>query len=666
VRLVTLTGPGGAGKTRLAYAVAEALLHEFAGGVSVVDLGGVGDAGLVPATIAQALGLKETGGEPVDGTLKGWLRERELLLLLDGFEQLLPVAPYVAGLLAAAPGVKIIVTSRASLRVSGEYEFRVPPLALPDKDDGRAELDVLAQVEAVALFVERARAVRVGFELATQNAAAVVEICIRLDGLPLAIELAAARTASLSPQAIVERLEHPLQLLTRGARDLPDRQQTLRATLDWSYALLDPGERDLFARLAVFVAGFSLSASEEVCGAGIDELASLVDKSLLVLQDAPNEERFRMLDTIREYALEQLEASGGAEAARRGHAAFFAALAERAEPELTGERQAAWLERLEPDHDNVRAALAWAHEADEHELELRLAAAIARFWYVRGHLGEGRRWLEQALAGAEAPPQQLRAKALMNLGALAFTQGDYLRAKASLDESLRLSRLLRDERGIAHALSGLGNVAVGEGDHDGARQLFEESRTVARDAGERRALAIATNNLGVLALGQADYEWAEQLFEETLRLITQVGDPQAIAIALAQRGFAVLHQGRHAEALTLLRQGVAQLQELGDRASTSYCLEGLAALAAARGKREAAARILGASERLRRNVGVVLEGFDRAMHERTVEALRGQLAVPAIAAELALGRMLSLEQAVDYAFRTLSVAEKTGAREGAE
>jgi predicted ATPase/transcriptional regulator with XRE-family HTH domain len=405
-RLITLTGPGGIGKTRLALQVAGELLDEFAHGVWFVNLAPIGDPALVIATIAQALGIKKNGVQLIAESLKAYLREKQLLLLLDNFEQVVEAAVQVADLLAAAPGLKVLVTSRAALHLSGEHELMVPPLALPER---QSNMDVarLTQYEAVRLFIERARAVRADFAVTNENAPAVAEICHRLDGLPLAIELAAARVKLFPLQPLLARLSSRLTFLTGGARDLPARQQTIRALIDWSYELLDGAEKALFARLGVFVGGSTLEAAEVVCNVDdnlllkvADGVASLLDKSLLRQVEAGNsEQRFTMLETIREYALERLAANGEEETIRQQHAAYFLALAQAAEPMLSSARRPMWLEQLETEHDNFRAVLSWSRaRSDDSRYELRLTAALWWFWYFRGHASEGHRWLEDALA----------------------------------------------------------------------------------------------------------------------------------------------------------------------------------------------------------------------------------------------------------------------------
>ncbi|MGH2370190.1 MAG: ATP-binding protein, partial [Chloroflexota bacterium] len=514
VRLLTLTGPGGAGKTRLALRVAAELLDDFPDGVAFVALGPIVDPLLVAPTIAQTLGVRDAGGLTLVERLHNSLREQQLLLVLDNFEQVLPAASLVADLLATCPGLNVLVTTRAPLRLSGEQEFPVPPLTLPDPQR-LPDVQGLMQYEAVGLFVQRAQAVRPDFRLTDQNAPAIAAICARLDGLPLAIELAAARIKLLPPQTLLAQLtSNPLTVLAGGPRDLPARQQTIRSTIDWSYALLAPAEQAVFARLAVFVGGCTYDAAEAVVSVPSSEfrvpsgevenskpetrnselgvlegLEGLVDKSLL-RQEAglEGEARFGMLETIREYALEHLEASDQFPAVRRAHATYYLALAERAEPELRGPQQAQWLQRLAQEHDNLRAALRYTIDTGDAELALRIGGALWWFWYLSGQQREGRDWLRAVLdvgsepaapaeAGGAAAPEAAqstdadrtsdiarRAKALTGAGVLAYQQGDYAAAATLSDDGLARWRALSDPRGAAMTLTTLGSVARDLGD----------------------------------------------------------------------------------------------------------------------------------------------------------------------------------------------------------
>jgi predicted ATPase/class 3 adenylate cyclase len=446
VRLVTLTGAGGTGKTRLGLQAAAELTEEFHEGVFFVSLAAIRDPQLVVSAMAGTLGVKEEGGQPLLESLKSYLAERRMLLLVDNFEQVLEAAPMVTELLSSAPNLKVLATSRTPLRLYGEHEYPVPPLALPDPGQ-LPSVERLTQYEAVRLFVERAQAAKADFSITNESAPAVAEICHRLDGLPLAIELAAARIKLLTVQAMLARLGNRLRLLTGGARDLPERQRTLRSTIEWSYGLLEEGEKVLFARLSAFAGGRTLEAMEAICDAGgdlavdvLDGLTSLVDKSLLKQEEgAGGEPRFVMLETIHEFAREKLRESGEAEDIRRLHAEYFLALAEEAEPAVEGEQQPAWLDRLEEEHDNIRAALSWSLGQDrDPELALQMGAALGEFWYLRGHFSEARRWLEEALAESGGTPTAAHARSLQRVSWLAFLQGDLDRAEEASEEGLGL------------------------------------------------------------------------------------------------------------------------------------------------------------------------------------------------------------------------------------
>jgi predicted ATPase/Tfp pilus assembly protein PilF len=704
-RLLTLSGPAGVGKTRLALQVAAELLDDFADGVYQVELASVSQVARVVPAIVEALNLAEEREQPLLTTLHDHLRDRQMLLLLDNFEQVIGAASLVADLLVAAPRLRVLVTSRAVLRVYGEQEFQVPPLELPDLRrfppiGARLVTPALVQPElvpdlalspAIALFAQRAREVRPGFTLTETNARAVAEICQRLDGLPLAIELAAARCRALSPATLLARLNDRLAILAGGARERAQRQQTLRDALAWSYDLLDPAEQALFARQAVFVGGATLEAAEAICGGWglgvggwdnavltpnpqpltpiLDGLAALVDKSLLrQVETDDGASRFTMLETIREYALERLIFRDEAEALRRRHAHYYLRLAETAEPELTGANQAAWLKRLERDHDNLRAALGWALERISPDIALRLGAALWRFWHLRGHLSEGRVWLERALATALAvptPPARLRARvcdaagtlardqgdyaraqalheqalvlfhdlvdhqgiadALNNLGTVASEQGDYARAQAQLAEALALCRQLDDQRGEALALNNLGIIAGEQGDYPLSQALLAEALELRRALGDRQSVADTLVELGTIALLQNDYDGAARLSEECLALSRELENKHLIADTLVNLGAIALSQGDPDRAAELFAEGLAHCRELGDVRNSAYCLEGLAGAAGAQGRPERAARLWGTAEALRETRGVPLPPAERARYGERIAATRAQL-----------------------------------------
>ena len=615
VRLVTLTGPGGVGKTRLALHVAAEMFDAFPDGVFFVPLASVTDPELVLSAIAQALDLQEAGGKSLLEGLRAWLKERQVLLVLDNFEQVTHAGRLISQLLQAAPRVKAVVTSRAVLRVYGEQEFGVQTLPVPteeglgNRDYGIGNTDYatrntqyairntqyelrITEYPSVQLFVQRAQMVRPDFRVTPDNAAAVAAICARLDGLPLAIELAAARVKLLSPPAMLQRLDRRLALLTSGSRDLPLRQQTLRASIDWSYDLLDEGERAVFRRLAVFVGGFTLEAAEEVCGASsveggeeardtealhalpsaLDALEKLVNESLVQQrEDAAGETRFALLETIREYALERLEESGEADILRRRHADYFARLAEQANAELRGPDQPLWLNRLEKDDDNIRATLRWLKQGAAGEELLKLAGAMWLYWYLRGHWTEGRMWLTDALQGVPAEQSTapvwapLRTKALNAIGALATAQGDYQGARARYEECLAIQRTLNDKFRIAIILIHLGSVASAQGDYHTAQKPLEESIALLRDGGDKATLAACLNNLGLVMHEQGDLARARALYEECLGLQEELGDRWIIARVLNNLGEVASDQGEYEVARSFLERSLAVSQEIGDK-----------------------------------------------------------------------------------------------------
>ncbi|HZU70579.1 MAG TPA: tetratricopeptide repeat protein [Ktedonobacteraceae bacterium] len=576
VRLVTLTGPGGTGKTRLALQVAAELGNIFTGGVFFVSLASLNDPALVIPTIARTLGIWESVGQPVFTRLVEVLQDKQALLLLDNFEQVIEAAPQLADLLASCPQLKLLVTSREVLHVRSEREFAVPPLALPDPDH-LPKLAALARIPAVTLFLQRAQAVRPEFKLRSTNARTVAEICVRLDGLPLAIELAAARMKLLSPQTLLARLDQPLNLLTGGARDVPARQQTLRNTIEWSYQLLNAREQRIFRWLSVFVGGCSLQAAETVCtgpddeaGQVWDDVASLVDKSLLrrmgQTQEGSEDQRLLMLETIREYGLEALIASGEEPAARHAHAVYFLHLAEEAEPALKGPLLVDWLERLEREHDNLRAALQWSLESGKGEVALRLAIALERFWVVRGQRNEGLAFLQKALAGSAEVTTTIRAKALLVAARLAFNQSNYAQGEILAQESLALFRELGDKRGIALSLNRLGVAAWRRGDFSSARVLLEEDLALFREMGDRDRVAWSLFMHGLLDSKQGEYARASSWFEESLALFRELGNKRGIAASLTQlAGTLFVSQGVQDMIYPLLEQGLSLDREVGDK-----------------------------------------------------------------------------------------------------
>jgi predicted ATPase/class 3 adenylate cyclase len=658
VRLLTLTGPGGTGKTRLALQVGADLLEEFDDGVFFVSLAAITDPELVPSTIAGSLGLRESGGQSLTETLEGYLHHKHPLLILDNFEQVLEGALVVGELLGTCPELKVLATSRIPLRLYGEQEYPVPPLDLPDLVR-LPPLERLTQYEAVRLFLERAKAVKPDFEVTNDNASAVAEICVHLDGLPLAIELAAARTKLLPPQALLSRLGNRLKLLKGGATNLPARQQTLRATIDWSYELLDEDEKPLFGRLSVFAGGSTLEAIEEICDPQgeldmLEVVGSLLEKSLLRRDEgAGGESRFVMLETIQEYAHEKLEESGEAEETRRRHAEHYLALAETAEPELLGAFQGRWMRRLGTEFANLREARAWSLEPGEGEeragMRLRLAAALWRFWAAQ-RFEEGKVWLQTALERDTGGFPVLRAKALGALGFILLFQHDYERAMDALEEAIALYGELGDRSGAAFALANLGWATL-HGDYRGRVPAFvREAEALMQEDIDDHARAILGIVRASAAIGQGDLDSAVLQLEESLALCRELGDRRSAAMALFVLGVTELRRGHLERGATLLEEGAQISGELGDRLGTPYFAEGLAKLSAMRSRPVRAAKLWGAAEALREQMGVSPSKFDRANsdYERDLALVRSALDKATFEAAWAEGRAMSFEQAVGY------------------
>lgn len=683
VRLVTLTGTGGTGKTRLALQVAAELVETFADGVWFVGLSRLVDPQLVLPTIARTLGVQEVGGQAITVTLAGYLHAKRTLLVLDNFEQVVGAAVAVAELLQTCARLKVLVTSRVALHLRGEKQYQVPPLPLPDPAH-LPPLQHLVQHAAVALFVQRAQDADATFALSNATVLAIAAICAHLDGLPLAIELAAAKVRVLPPPALLARLERQLPLLTGGAKDVDTRQQTMRNTLAWSEDLLSPEQQRLFRRLAVFAGGFTLEAAEAVCtvldGAeplGVDVLEgleALVDQSLVQPRMADNldgasegseEARFRLQFVVREYALERLEASGEAEALRRAHAAYLLGLVEkRAFPEF-GPEAAAWLERLEREHDNCRAALTWAREHSEAALGLRLATSLISFWITRGHLSEGRGWVEGlltlALAAGDRPgdrdddsdaPGRLtvsaaaRAKALAAASIFAHVQGDGERALAAAEEALALAR--GQQAGFAEgvALCMLGQLAAQRGDLERATAYVEEGVAQLRTVGEPMIAASYLTMVGGIALERGDLERAKACGEESLAFARRTGADHPAAAALAVLAIVALLRGDLAGAESLGREQLLVWRRLGATSHLAESLEGLALTAADGARAERVARLLGAATRLRERVGTLQSPRWRAVIERAAASARAALGEERWAAAFAAGQALSQEAAI--------------------
>jgi predicted ATPase/class 3 adenylate cyclase len=656
VRLLTLTGAGGTGKTRLGFQAAAELTEKVEDGVFFVPLAAIRDPQLVVPAVAGTLGVKEAGGQPLLESLEGYLGEKRMLLLVDNFEQVLEGAPVVTELLSVAPNLKVLATSRIPLGLYGEHEYSVPPLGLPDPEQPPS-VERLTHYEAVRLFVERAQAARADFSVTNDNAPAVAEICVRLDGLPLAIELAAARVRLLPPKVLLARLSNRLKLLTGGAKDLPARQRTLRGAIEWSHDLLEEGEKTLFARLAVFSGGRTLEAIEAVCDAkgdlpvdALEGVSSLLDKSLLLREETSEEEsRFVMLETIHEYAREKLHESGEAEELSGLHAEYFLAFAEEAEAELEGPDQVSWMERLEADHDNFRAALSWLLEVGEAESALRIGGALWLFWRSRGHLSEGRRWLSEGLSGGDAAPAGVRARAMLVLGDLDVMQDDYPQGEEKLEAALSLCREAGDNRGEAQALEGLGWIASERNDPERAEKLLEESLALGRKAGTPVEISKALNALAVLATRRNDYARAIVLHEEGLGMARASGDVRGIAIHTINLGNLALARDDFDLAEKRCLRGVLGLRERSEVYGIDGALDILASVAASRGEIRRAARIWGGVEGYREARGIPWPPDEREMIEPRIEAARTRLDGAAWEQEWERGRSLTLDQTVGYA-----------------
>jgi predicted ATPase/DNA-binding XRE family transcriptional regulator len=658
IRLLTLTGTGGVGKTRLALEAARALLAEgllLPADVAFVALAPLEDPKLVITGIARSLGVRETEGQALEEVVRARLRGKRTLLLLDNFEHLLDAAPDVAGLVGSCPEATILATSRTPLRVRGEQEYPVGPLALPASTLSPDTRSVLGS-PAGGLFVERAKAASPSFEVTEANAADVAAICWRLAGLPLALELVAARVRFLEPAALLSRLDWAA-LQASWARDLPDRQRTMRATLDWSHDLLDEPERVLFRRLSVFAGGFSLTAAEAVGATGkvgaeeVPELLGrLVEQSLVAAEVIGNEEaRYGMLEPIRQYALGRLEESGEAGKARRRHAEFFLEIAERAAPELTRAAQTEWLERLAREHDNLRVMLSWLLEQKDADTAARLGWDLAWFWYIRGHLAEGTRWMERTLAHEAALTPIGRAKALIVVAALANPQGDLERHDAFAEEGGRLAREAGDREVLARATFLEGHAALVRGEHDRAAALAGESVSLYRALDDQPGAGLALTVLAEVAFAEGNPARAEQLFDESEKLLRAAGSRWNLAANLSIRAVTTAMRGDHAQSIALLQESLALALHLRDTQIAAYSLEGLAGASAMLGEGQRAARLFGAAEALRERTGSVIGlATLRELRERHMAALREWFDPDELEAEWSEGRAMTFEQAAEY------------------
>ncbi len=669
-RLLTLTGAGGCGKTRLSLQVAADSLERFPDGAWFVELASLSGTSLVPQAVSTVLGLKEEPGKPITQTLTEHLKDKRLLLLLDNCEHLLEgCVRLVDSLVCRCTNVTILASTREALGIAGEQAYRVPSLSLPDPKHVHTPASI-EQFEAARLFTDRATLARADFQVTAQNAATIASICFRLDGIPLAIELAATRVRSLSVEEIDGKLDQRFRLLTGGSRTALPRQQTLRSLIDWSYDLLHDPEKLLLQRLTVFAGGWTLEAAEQVCvdegmeaREVLDLLTSLADKSLVIVEQNDERSRFRLLETVRQYAREKLVECGGGEAVRERHRDYFGALANEAESKLMGAQQAEWLKRLGDEHDNLRSALEWSLLEAGSRGGLRLCGALQRFWWARGYLSEGREWCVRMLgkAGAETRTRE-RAKALNVAGVLAYHQSDYGTARALNEESLGIQRELDDRWGMANSLNNLGNVAWDQGDHatartlhreslaimrqlddrwgtarslnnlgnvawdegdyPAARALHEESLAIMRERGDRGVIAASVFNLGIVAYALHDLPAAEALYEESLTIARELGLRQRIASSLNELGYLDMDRGDLASAKARHEEGLAIGRELGDKRGIAFALEGLAAVAAALGFSARAARTWGAAERLRTELGSPVLPKDKPDYDRRVAAAR--------------------------------------------
>ena len=695
-RLLTLTGPGGSGKTRLALELVDRVQFAYRDGVHVVSLAPLANPRQVGSTIVAALGLLEMPGEPPVDTLARFIGDRSVLMLLDNFERLLPASPLLVDLLAACPMLTILVTSREALRLRGEQAFPVPPLTMPACSLPSAIEDAVSlasQSEAVRLFVDRARSARPSFQLDGSNVEAVAGICVRIDGLPLAVELAAARISHLTPALLQARLEHCLPLLTGGGHDLPVRQRSLRDAIVWSYDLLSQPEQQLFRRLGVFAGGFTLDAAEAVCDGGmsregrgasgarstlaprpstLDVVGSLVEKSLVLqVVAADAEPRYTMLETIREFALQMLAAAGEETAFRRRHRDWCLALVAEADRHQKDAYQGRWLDRLDVEHNNLRAGLTWCVARRDLSDGLRLGAALWWFWYIRGHVVEGRDWYRRLfeLDQNEVASRE-RAEALFGAGQLAMEQGDYEEAAQRGEKSLEIGRQLRllECVGLAHQL--LGTIARCRGDYPAARTQLQASLAVRQEVGRPDQISLALGSLGSIALGEGNWSQARLWCEQSLTIARACGDVLQVAKVASQLGEIALEtmdlaeaQRNYAESLTISRQ-------LGNQRLIAYALEGFAAVAAAEGRFERCLLLVGAAAMLREKIGVPHQRSEQSRWAARFEPARRALGESRSGTLLRDGRGMSADPATAYALddnRDLHVdAERTLDCESAE
>ncbi len=655
-RLLTLTGAGGSGKSRLAIEVGREVLDSFEDGVHLVDLSPLDDHNLVLATITRTLEIHENPGATTLESLTQFLRDRHLLLILDSFERVLQAAPAIGELLNACPDLVVIVTSRASLRLRGEQEFPIPPMGVPDLERLPKDAD-LSHYEAIALFAERARAASFDFYLGPGDARIVAEICRHLDGLPLAIELAAVRVRLLPLGVLRDRLSRRFDLLKGGAQDLPARQQTLRALIDWDYDLLDAQEQTLFRRLSVCAGGFSLDAAAAVADVddmdALEGVESLLAKSLLRRLGAlEREPRFRMLETIREYASEVLVGAGELEETQRRHACFYLSLAEEARGHFRAADQIEWLGLVERELDNMRTALGWAHEQPDPEIQLRLTGALGAFWAFRGHANEGRRWVESALGRSTGQATLLRANLLRAAANLARARGAYDQAKALLEECLALQRKGGDEGGLAAALKDLGNIHSDEGDIASARSLWESSLSYWRKLEKPVGIHMTLNNLGYLAQVEGRLDESIDRFQEALAIARSIDDKTGIARLLMNVGASMREKGNISEAQRLLEESLLLWRDLGAKWDIPDAFEELAVVHTEQDKTISAATLFGVAEGLREAVGAPRPPLESDAYEKHLNEIRSRVTDAAFDSAWNDGKNMEMDQAVDFALGT--------------
>ena len=669
VRLLTLTGIGGVGKTRLALEAARASLSEgrFPDGITFVDLAPLSDPELVVSTIARSLGLREMEGQSAGDTLHAYLHEKRTLLVLDNFEHLLEAAAEVAHLIEACPGLLVLATSRAPLRVRGEQEYPVPPLALPSSTQNTTQDEVLGTPSG-RLFVERARAASPSFALTSENAPLLAAICWRLAGLPLALELAAAKARLLEPAALLSRLDQALT--TAWARDLPERQRTMRAALDWSHDLLSESERELFRYLSVFAGGFTLEAAERVAEAvGASEesedvlglLGALVEQSLVVVRSpqAGGEMRYGMLEPVRQYAHEKLEESGEGERVSMRHAEYYLALAERARPELHGPRQAEWLDDLAREHGNVRVAMAYLLERGKPGEASRIGWGIYEFWFRRGYTGEGLRWMERVFAEGGALSILARAQALFVAAMLSFLRGDLPRAAAVAAESVAAARAADDPETLAHALGMHGLAALSRGDLDTSEAVLPEALRLFRESGDPHGVSSGLYGLANLALARGDGDGARRRIGESEALARKAENWAMLATCLGTQTISTRLEGDDARTGELLRESVEIAGMLRDDYNVVFCANGLAGMAAREGQAERAARLFGVADALSEKTGAgVSWSVLRSLNERDLASTREMLDSEAFEKAWAEGRAMTLEEAVAYALSEADASEE--------